>query len=87
MDIEEAKNFARNKIEADALVRQVRDVIKTTKWQKQDMREGFKETFKPLIKSQDSIKKSIDDQQNATIAQLKKINLLLHKDLNKTGLL
>ena len=56
MDIEEAKNFARNKIEADALIRRVRDVIKT-KWQKQDMWEGFKETFKPLIKSQDSIKK------------------------------
>ena len=41
MDIEEAKNFALNKIEADALVGQVRAVIKTTKWQKQDMREGF----------------------------------------------
>ena len=49
MDIEEAKKFARNKIEADALTQQVRDVIKITKWQKQDMREGFKETFKPLI--------------------------------------
>ena len=85
MDIEEAKNFARNKIEADALIQQVRDVIKITKWQKQDTREGFKETFKPLIKSQDSIKKSIDEQQDATIAQLKKINLLLHKDLIKTG--
>ena len=57
MDIEEAKKFARNKIEADDLLLQVRNVIKTTKWQKQDMREGFKETFKPLIKSQDSIKK------------------------------
>ena len=57
MDIEEVKNFARNKIEADALTKQVRDVIKITKWQKQDAREGFKETFKPLIKSQDSIKK------------------------------
>ena len=71
MNIEEYKKLARNKIEADALTREVRDVIKTTKWQKQDMREGFKETFKPLIKSQDSIKKSIDEQQNATIAQLK----------------
>ena len=57
MDIEEAKKFARNKIETDSLTQQVRDVIKITKWQKQDMREGFKETFKPLIKSQDSIKK------------------------------
>ena len=83
MDIEKAKNFARNKIEADALVRQVRDVIKTTKWQKQDMREGFKETFKPLIKSQDSIKKSIDEQQNATIAQLKKNQLALTQGLNQ----
>ena len=83
MDIEEAKNFAKNKIKADALVRQVRDVIKTTKWQKQDMREGFKETFKPLIKSQDSIKKSIDEQQNATIAQLKKNQLALTQGLNQ----
>ena len=57
MDIEEAKNFARNKIEADTLTQQVRDVVKITKWQKQDMREGFKETFNPLIESQDSVKK------------------------------
>ena len=41
MDIEEAKNFARNKIEADTLVRQVRDVIKTTKWQKKRYERGF----------------------------------------------
>ena len=83
MDIEEAKNFARNKMEADALTKQVRDVIKITKWQKQDMREGFKETFKPLIKSQDSIKKSIDEQQNATIAQLKANQLALTQGLNQ----
>ena len=83
MDIEEAKNFARNKIEADALTKQVRDVIKITKWQEQDMREAFKETFKPLIKSQDSIKKSIDEQQNATIAQLKANQLALTQGLNQ----
>ena len=83
MDIEEYKKLARNKIEADALTQQVRDVIKITKWQKQDMREGFKETFKPLIKSQDSIKKSIDEQQNATIAQLKAYQLALTSGLEK----
>ena len=83
MDIEEYKKLARNKIEADSLPKQVRDVIKITKWQKQDMREGFKETFKPLIKSQDSIKKSIDEQQNATIAQLKKNQLALTSGLEK----
>ena len=77
MDIEEAKKFARDKIAADDMLLQVRNVIKETKWEKQDMREGFKQTFKPLIKSQDSIKKSIDEQQNATIAQLKKNQLAL----------
>ena len=86
MDIEEYKKLARNKIEADALTQQVRDVIKITKWQKQDMREGFKETFKPLIKSQDSIKKSIDEQQDATIAQLKKNQLALTQGLNQNRL-
>ena len=83
MDIEEYKKLAKNKIEADALTQQVREVIKITKWQKQDVREGFKETFKPLIKSQDSIKKSIDEQQNATIAQLKKNQLALTSGLEK----
>ena len=86
MNIEEYKKLARNKIEADALTQQVRDVIKTTKWQKQDMREGFKETFKPLIKSQDSIKKSIDEQQNATIAQLKANQIALTQGLNQNRL-
>ena len=86
MNIEEYKNLARNKIEADALTKQVRDVIKITKWEKQDMREGFKETFKPLIKSQDSIKKSIDEQQNATIAQLKANQLALTQGLNQNRL-
>ena len=83
MDIEEYKTLVKNKLEADALTKQVRDVIKITKWQKQDAREGFKETFKPLIKSQDSIKKSIDDQQNATIAQLKANQLALTQGLNQ----
>ena len=86
MNIEEYKKLARNKIEADALTQQVRDVIKITKWQKQDMREGFKETFKPLIKSQDSIKKSIDEQQNATIAQLKANQLAITQGLNQNKL-
>ena len=86
MDIQEYKKLARNKIEADALTKQVRDIIKITKWQREDAREGFKETFKPLIKSQDSIKKSIDEQQDATIAQLKKINLLLQEGYKGTDL-
>ena len=70
--LKNTKKLAKNKIEAEALTKQVRDIIKITKWQKQDLKEGFKETFKTLITSQESILKSIDEQQNATIEQLKK---------------
>ena len=83
MDIEEYKKLARNKIEADSLTRQVRNVIKETKWQKQNMREGFTETFKPLIESQESVKKSIDEQQNKTLAQLQANQLALTSGLEK----
>ena len=86
MDIEEYKKLARNKLEADALTKQVRDVIKITKWKKQDAREGFKETFKPLIKSQDSIKKSIDEQQDSLIKQLQANQLALTQGLNQNRL-
>ena len=77
MDIEQMKKYFKNKIDSEKLTKKVRDVIKTTDWQKQDMREGFKESFNPLIESQESIKKSIDEQQNATIEQLKKNQLAL----------
>ena len=49
MDIEEIKNYARNKIEAGELTKQVRRKIKENTWEKQNQREGFTETFKPLI--------------------------------------
>ena len=49
MDIEELKKYAKNKIEADDLIKQVRQRIKETIWDKQNKREGFSETFKPLI--------------------------------------
>ena len=85
MNIQEYKKLAINKIEADALTKQVRDVIKITKWQKQDAREGFKETFKPLIKCQDSIKKSIDEQQDSLIKQLQANQLALTRLCIKVG--
>jgi len=49
MDIEEIKKYSQNKIEADNLIKQVRQRIKETTWEKQNLREGFSETFKPLI--------------------------------------
>ena len=49
MDIEELKKYSENKIEADDLTKQVRQRIKETIWDKQNKREGFSESFKPLI--------------------------------------
>ena len=66
MDIQEIKNFAKHKIEADDLAKQVRRRIKETAWEKQNRREGFSETFKPLIsqfeKPEDSKKENIFTQ-------------------------
>ena len=49
MDINEIKTWAKNKIESDDLTKQVRSRIKETTWERQNQREGFSETFKPLI--------------------------------------
>ena len=49
MDIEEIKKYSKNKIESDDLTKQARQRIKETAWEKQNQREGFTETFKPLI--------------------------------------
>ena len=43
------KKYSKNKIEADDLIKQVRQRIKETTWEKQNLREGFNETFRPLI--------------------------------------
>ena len=84
MNIEEYKKLARNKIEADALTKQVRGVIKITKWQKQDVREGFKESFKPLIsqfeKPEDPQTKNIFTQNQE---MLKNQRVLTEEAINK----
>ena len=49
MDIQEILTYSKNKIESDDLAKQVRRRIKETAWEKQNQREGFSETFKPLI--------------------------------------
>ena len=49
MDINEIKLWAKNKIESESLARQERKRIKKTAWEKQNQREGFRESFQPLI--------------------------------------
>ena len=50
------------------------------------MREGFKETFQPLIQSQDKVKESIDKEQNELIKQLQENQLALTEGLDKNRL-
>ena len=83
MDVEEIRKLARNKIEAETLWL---NKWETTIWEKQNLREGFKETFRPLIESQDSVKKSVDKQQDAMIKQLQANQLALTQGLNQNWL-
>ena len=85
MDLEETKKIIQNKIEAEALTKNVRRQIKTFIHEKQNLR-GFKETFQPLIESQDKVKESIDNQQNAMIKQLQENQLALSEGLDKNRL-
>ena len=77
MNIEETKKIIQNKIQADEAARQVRSQIKTYIHEKQNVREGFTETFKPLIETSEKVKESIDTQQNKLIKQLQENQLAL----------
>ena len=77
MDLEETKKIIQNKITADELAREVRSQIKSYIHEKQNLREGFTETFKPLIETSEKVKESIDTQQNKLIKQLQEIQLAL----------
>ena len=81
MDIEEVKKIIQDKIEADEAAREVRKQIKTYIHQKQDAREGFTETFKPLIENSEKVKESVDTQQNKLIKQLQENQLALTQGL------
>ena len=81
MDLKETKKIIGNKIEAEVLTRNVRSQIKSYIDQKQNLRDGFKETFKPLIETQEAVKTSIDTQQNKLIKQLQDNQLALTEGL------
>ena len=79
MDLEETKNIIQNKIEADETAREIRSQIKSYIHEKQNLREGFTETFKPLIQTSEAVKTSIDKQQNKLTKQLQDNQLALTK--------
>ena len=84
MDLEETKKIFRNKI--DEAAREVRSQIKSYIHEKQNLREDFTETFKPLIETSEKVKTSIDTQQNKLIKQLQDNQLALTKGLDKNRL-
>ena len=77
------KKIIESKIEAEAATKNVRSKIKSYIHEKQNLREGFKETVKPLIESQDKVKESVDKEQNELIKQLQKNQLALTEGLDK----
>ena len=86
MDLEETKKIIQNKIEADETAREVRSQIKSYIHEKQNLSEGFTETFKPLIETSEAVKTSVDTQQNKLIKQLQDNQLALTEGLNKNRL-
>ena len=77
MNLEETQKIIQNKIEADEAAREVRSHIKSYIHEKQNLRERFTETFKPLIETSEAVKTSIDTQQNKLIKQLQDNQLAL----------
>ena len=86
MNLEETKKIIESEIEAEALTRNVRSKIKSYIHEKQNLREGFTETFEPLIESQKAVKASINKEQNAMIEQLQKNQKALTEGLHKNRL-
>ena len=66
----EWKKILASEIEAGKKVKEVREVIKTYKTQKQDMYDETAEIFKPSIEVQKEVKKTIDEKQDKIIEQL-----------------
>ena len=86
MDLEETKKIIQNKIEAGKMTGDVRNQIKSYIHEKQNLREGFTETFKPLIETSEAVKTIIDTQQNKLIKQLQDNQLALTEGLDKNRL-
>lgn len=81
MDIREMKNIFENKTKSDNITREVKKKIKETIWEKQNQREGFTETFKPL---NSQFEKPVDDKTDNIYTQNQKMfenQLALSKDL------
>ena len=64
------KKLLNSKIEVGKKVNEVRELVKNYNKEKQDMYDYTEKLFKPSIKAQKDIKKSIDDKQDELINQI-----------------
>ena len=70
MDLQRLKQISEVKIKTGILTKEVRDTLKEYKHNKQDLQQGLSETFKPIIKTQEETKQTIDAKQDKLIKQL-----------------
>ena len=72
MDIKQFEKLSNSKITAGRKTRDIRNVLKQFKEEKQDAYEGVSELYKPIIDVQENLKDSIDQKQDQLIEQLQK---------------
>ena len=72
MDIERIKKISEAKIHAGNVVNKVRNTLKEYKHETQDVQEELSEVYKPIVKAQEDVKKTIDENQDKMLEQLQK---------------
>ena len=72
MDIERFKKISEAKINAGNATIQVRNTLKEYKHGTQDVQEELSEVYKPIVKAQETVKQTIDENQDKMLDQLQK---------------
>ena len=72
MDIERFKKISEAKINADNATIRVRNTLKEYKHGTQDVQEELSEVYKPIVKAQEAVKQTIDENQDKMLEQLQK---------------
>ena len=77
MDIERIKKLSDAKINAGNATKRVRFALKEYEHGTQDVQEQLSEVYKPIVKAQEAVKKTIDEKQDKILDQLQKNQLAL----------
>ena len=70
MDIERIKKISEAKSHAGNAVNKVRNTLKEYEHGTQDVQEELSEVYKPIVKSQEAVKQTIDENQDKILDQL-----------------